>query len=64
MEQITANESLNGWYGFFIEVVALLDEAEKNYGIANHNYTDYALERMEMALSTCSEMQHIVERIA
>ena len=56
MEQIAANESLNGWEGFFVEVVAFLDEAEKNCGIANHNYTDYALERMEMALSTCSEM--------
>ena len=60
MEQIVANESLNGWEGFFVEVIPLLDEAEKNYGIANHNYTDYVL---EMALSTCSEMQHIVKRI-
>ena len=56
MEQIASNESLNGWEGFFVEVVSLLVEAEKNYGIANHNYTGYALERMEMALSTCSEM--------
>ena len=64
MEQITVNESLNGWDRFFVEVIALLDETKKNYGIANHNYADYALERMETALSTCSKMQHIVERIA
>jgi len=24
MEQIVANESLNGWEGFFVEVIALL----------------------------------------
>ena len=54
------NESLNGLEGFFVKVVVLLDEAEKNYGIANHNYTDYALERMEMTLSTCLKMQHIL----
>lgn len=45
----TESEELNGWSVFFTEVTALLDEAQKNYGIANHNYTDYALERMEMA---------------
>ena len=27
------NESLNGWEGFFVEVVALLDEAEKTMGL-------------------------------
>ena len=54
----TESEELNGWSVFFTEVTALLDEAQKNYGIANHNYTDCALERMEMALSTCSEIHH------
>ena len=57
MELTTESESLNGWGAFFVEVTVLLDEAQKNYGFANRNYTDYVLERMEMALSTCSEIQ-------
>lgn len=58
MEPTTDSETLNGWGAFFIEVAALLDEAQRNYGIANRNYTEYVLERMEMALNTCSEMHH------
>ena len=44
----------NGWSVFFDEVTALLTEAERQYGLANRNYTEYVLERMEMTLSTCS----------
>lgn len=45
----TESEELNGWSVFFTEATALLDKAQKKYGIANHNYTDYVLERMEIA---------------
>jgi len=42
---------------FFDEISRLLVKAQKNHGIANCNYIEYILERMEMALSTCSKLQ-------
>ena len=39
---------------FFDEISRLLSEAQKNHGFANRRYI---LERMEMALSTCGELQ-------
>ena len=57
MEQESEESQVKGFSEFFDEVSRLLSEAQKNHGIANHNYTEYILERMEIALSTCSELQ-------
>jgi len=39
---------------FFTELTALLTEAERQFGVANQNYTEYVIHCMDMALSTCS----------
>ena len=55
---------LNGWSNFFVEVMALLNEAERQYGIANRNYTEYVLERLEMALNTCFYIKHRINSVS
>ncbi len=50
--------TVNGWEVYFKEVTSLLEQGERQYGLANRNYTDYFLERLELTLSTCSELAH------
>ena len=45
---------------FFDEIIKLLQETDRQYGIANSSYTDYALERLEHCILTCT---HIRERL-
>ena len=49
---------LNDWSRFFSEIITFLSEAERQFGIANRNYAEYALQRMDMAFSTCSSILH------
>ena len=56
MEQESEESEVRG-FGKFFEVSRLLSEAQKNHGIAHQNYTEYILERMDIALATCSELQ-------
>ena len=44
-------ENINDFYD---EIVRLLRELQRQYGIANVNYTAYALERLENCIITCS----------
>ena len=41
---------LNGWSTYFQEITRLLEDAERQYGVANNNLTDYILERLEMTV--------------
>ena len=36
---------ISGWSEFFKDIFTLVDGAERKYGIANHNYSDYVMER-------------------
>ena len=42
--------SMNNWSRYFEEVSEFLQGAERQYGIANDAYTDYALERLEICI--------------
>ena len=57
MEQEFEESEVRGFGKFFDKVSRLLSDAQKNHGIANQNYTEYILERMDIALATCSELQ-------
>ena len=50
---------ISGWSDFFHEIVTLADSSERQLGIANLNYSDYVLERLEMCIGTCSNMLEI-----
>ena len=41
---------------FFGEVSRLIEQAERQYGLANRNYTAYVIERMEYVMTVCSEL--------
>ena len=41
---------------FFSEVSQLVDIAERQYGLANHGYTDYVIERLEFVITVCSDL--------
>ena len=45
---------LNGWSVFFTELTDFLTEAGRKLGIANQNYTEYVMQHMYIAFSTCS----------
>ncbi len=41
---------------FFNEVFQLVDQAERQYGLANRDYTDYIIERLEFVVNVCSDL--------
>ena len=51
---------LSGWSAFFAEIVALSEGAERQYGIANLNYSEYMIERLELCITTCSSVLEII----
>ena len=48
--------ALSGWSNYFQEVSRLVEEAERLYGMANNTYTEYIIERLEICLTTCSNL--------
>ena len=47
---------------FFDEIVKLLRELERQYGVATASYTAYALERLEYSIIACTTVHcHLVE---
>ena len=40
-------DPLNGLSTYFQEIARLLEDADRQYGVANNNLTDYMLERFE-----------------
>lgn len=57
-------DPLNGWSTYFAEISRLLEDAERQYGVANNNLTEYILERLEMTLSSCSHLLHHIRQQA
>ena len=41
---------------FFDEIHRLVEEAERQHGVANTGYTEYIIERFEYAISVCSDL--------
>ncbi len=47
---------VSGWSDFFSEIIALVEGAERQYGIANLNYSEYVIERLELSINTASSL--------
>ena len=45
------------WGSYFYEIVHLLEAAERQYGIANQQYTQYVLQSFEICLQTCRNLR-------
>ena len=50
-ESIVSSEHGWGKQGQFDEIRHLIEEAEKQYGLANFNYTDYVVELFEYTIT-------------
>ena len=46
---------------FFDEIIKLLQEIDRQYGIANANFTDYALGRLEHCIIACTTIKDRLE---
>ena len=42
-----------GWSTYFDVIIQLLQEADRQYGVANQQYTQHVLERLEFSVHTC-----------
>ena len=54
---------ISGWRNLFLEVCALSESAERQYGIAHLSYSNYILERLALCIDTCSNI-HVVSTLA
>lgn len=57
MEDTTSEQ----WSLFFDGIISLLEEAERQYGFANQQYTDYVLERMQLSINSCRSLKALME---
>ena len=55
---------LDSWSSFFHEILRLLEEGERQLDVANVSYIAYMLERLELSISTCSEVLHHIRNQA
>ena len=58
-----SNHNLSGWSNYFLEISRLLEEAEHLYGMASYTYTEYIVERLEISLSTCSNLLQTIQQV-
>ena len=49
-----ASSGLHGWTSFFEQVNLLTERSERQFGIANHGYCEYIIDRLELCITTCS----------
>ena len=45
--------ALERWTGFSREIMDLVNIGERHYGVANANYSDCMVERLELAIHSC-----------
>lgn len=48
---------MNGLNVFLDEIIRLIDDGERQYGVANAGYTDYFIERLELCIISCIDLQ-------
>ena len=51
-----AKESFGAWTRYFDGISQFLEGGECQYGIANVNFYEYVLERLEVCIDTCSDL--------
>ncbi len=49
-------EQFGAWSQYFIDVSRFLENTEHQHGIANREFCDYVLSRLEVCLSTCMQL--------
>ena len=49
---------ISGWQDFFLDISKLSDIAERQYWIAQLNYTEYILEKFTLCIDTCSNIHN------
>ena len=42
---------------FFGDISQMIDQAERQYGLANRSYTEYVIDRLEFAIIVCSDLR-------
>ena len=50
------------WSRYFEDISRLLESAEHQYGIANQEFCDYVVRRLEVSISTCEHLSEHIER--
>ena len=50
------DELFGAWSQYFIDVSRFLENTEHHRGIANREFCDYVLPRLEVCLSTCMQL--------
>lgn len=56
MAEESGSESFGAWTRYFADISQFLEGAERQYGIANENFCDYVLERLEVCIGACSNL--------
>jgi len=64
MSDADSDGALNGWSVFFSELTDFLTEAEQQFGIANQNYTEYVMQRLDMVFSACSYIMRSLNNVS
>ena len=49
---------VNGWQRFFVELSVFLSTADRQISTANQAYSEYVLERLQMALASMNSILH------
>ncbi len=44
------------WTSYFERISRFLDAAQYQYGVADRNFCEYVLERLELCIATCTSM--------
>ena len=65
MGENSGSESFSAWTRYFADISQFLEGAERQYGVANENFCEYVLERLEVCIGTCSNLRdHMVTGVA
>ena len=54
---------MNGLNEFVDETIRLVEDAERQYGVANATYTEYFIERLEICIVSCVELRDVLEDV-
>ena len=52
---------MNGLSEFIDDVARLVENGERQYGIANASYTEYFVERLEICILSCIDLKDFIE---
>ena len=55
------NLEMNGLDDFIDEITKLVEDGERQYGVANANYAEYFVERLELSVTSCIELRDRIQ---